>query len=319
MEPETLASLTERGLIARLRPHLATRPDVLVGAGDDCALVRPPAPGEVLVLKSDPVICGRHFLPDTEPRRIGHKALGRVLSDFAAMGAEPRWGLIDFSAPPDTPAETAEQIYEGIHALAERYGVAITGGDTTAADTLSLHVFVAGAVPEGKALLRSAAEPGDSLYVTGLLGRSYESGHHLDFEPRIAVGRWLRERGIRCAIDISDGLASELWHLAEESGVRLFLIAPAVPLSPVCEAMPNALAHALTDGEDFEMLFTVPPDDIRFLPDFLHAFPEIPCTPVGIVGERLAGGRVTYGSGDGGTLLPRGGFDHFVTALAGHA
>ena len=74
-----------------------------------------------------------------------------------------------------------------------------------------------------------------------------------------------------------------------------------------------------TDGEDFELLFTVPPDDIRFLPDFLHAFPEIPCTPVGIVGERLAGGRVTYGSGDGGTLLPHGGFDHFVTALAGHA
>ena len=289
MEPETLASLTERGLIARLRPRLATRPDVLVGAGDDCALVRPPAPGEVLVLKSDPVICGRHFLPDTEPRRIGHKALGRVLSDFAAMGAEPRWGLIDFSAPPDTPAETAEQIYEGIHALAERYGVAIAGGDTTAADTLSLHVFVAGAVPEGKALLRSAAEPGDSLYVTGLLGRSYESGHHLDFEPRLKEGRFLASHRFASAmLDISDGLLLDASRLAAASQVALTVEKERIPLRAGAE--PDT---AWSDGEDYELLFTVPGGSAARLEEIWPAG-FAPITRIGFVsagsGEVLAPG-----------------------------
>ena len=309
---ETLSELSERGLIRRLRPQLVTRPDVLLGAGDDCALVKPPPPGEELVLKSDPIIAGRHFLPDTDPKRIGHKALGRVLSDFAAMGATPQWALIDFTAPPDTPISVADGIYAGIKALAERHHVAIVGGDTTSDTTLSLHVFAAGSVPAGKAMRRAAANPGDSLYVTGTLGRSFESGRHLSFEPRLDVGRWLLNRGIRCAIDISDGLASELWHIAEESNARLFLIDSAVPLSPTCARMPDPLTHALDDGEDFELLFSVPPDDFHFLTDFLQAFPNILCTPIGMVGEHLEGGRVTYGNSEsGGKILPKKGFDHF--------
>lgn len=313
--PATFASLGERGLIRRFRAALPGRPDVLVGAGDDCAVVAW-SDAEDLVLKSDPVREGHHFLPGTDPRRVGHKALGRVLSDFASMGAEPRWALVDLVAPAETPAETADALYEGIGALAREHGVAVVGGDTSRGDALELHVFCAGAVPHGAAMLRSLARPGDSLWVTGSLGRSFESGRHLDFEPRLREGAWLRARGRRACIDLSDGLASELWHLARESGVRVDLDPDAVPLSPACEAGPDPLARALGDGEDFELLFTVPPDDGDFAAEFRRAFPGTRCTRVGAVGEPLADGLVLCGLGPDARELPQGGFDHFETTTA---
>ena len=312
---ETFASLGERGLVRRLRAALPSRPDVLVGAGDDCAVVAW-SDAEDLVLKSDPVREGHHFLPGTDPRRVGRKALGRVLSDFASMGAEPRWALVDLVAPADTPAATADALYAGIGALAREHGVAVVGGDTSRGDALELHVFAAGAVPRGSAMLRSLARPGDSLWVTGSLGRSFESGRHLDFPPRLREGAWLRARGRRACIDVSDGLASELWHLARESGVRIALDPAAVPLSETCGAMPDPLAHALGDGEDFELLFTVPPDDEGFADGFRRSFPGTRCTRVGAVGEPLAGGLVLCGSGPGARELPQGGFDHFAAAFA---
>lgn len=310
--PDTFASLGERGLIRRLRAALPTRPDVLVGAGDDCAVVAGAGPGEDLVLKSDPVMEGRHFLPGTDPRRVGRKALGRVLSDFASMGAEPRWALVDLVAPAGTPAPVADALYEGIGALAREHGVAVAGGDTSRGDALELHVFCAGAVPHGAAMLRSLARPGDSLWVTGSLGRSFESGRHLDFPPRLREGAWLRARGRRACIDVSDGLASELWHLARESGVRIALDPAAVPLSETCAAMPDPLAHALGDGEDFELLFTVPPDDAGFASAFRNAFPGTRCTRVGVVSGADAEGLVLCGAGPAARELPQGGFDHFV-------
>ena len=314
MNEPTLRELGERGLIARLRPCLPSRPDVLVGAGDDCALVAPPSPGEDLVLKSDPILEGRHFLPGTDPRRVGRKALGRVFSDFAAMGAAPRWALADFVAPDTLPVATAEGVMAGFAERAREFGAAVVGGDTSRGDALELHVFAAGAVPHGRAMLRSAARPGDALWVTGRLGRSFESGRHLDFPPRLREGAWLRERGRRACIDLSDGLASELWHLARESGVRLVLDPAAVPLSETCAAMPDPIAHALGDGEDFELLFTVPPDDAGFADAFRLAFPGTRCTRIGTVGETLAGGLVLCGPGPGARELPQGGFDHFETA-----
>ena len=315
MNEPTLRELGERGLIARLRPRLPSRPDVLVGAGDDCALVAPPSPGEDLVLKSDPILEGRHFLPGTDPRRVGRKALGRVFSDFAAMGAAPRWALADFVAPDTLPVATAEGVMAGFAERAREFGAAVVGGDTSRGDALELHVFAAGAVPHGRAMLRSAARPGDALWVTGRLGRSFESGRHLDFTPRVREGAWLRERGSRACIDVSDGLASELWHLAEESEARLFLDAGAVPFSETCAAMPDPLAHALGDGEDFELLFTVPPEDAAFGDAFRRAFPDVPCTRIGAVLAPQPGGLVVCGAAPGAAReLPRGGFDHFVSA-----
>ena len=304
---ESLAQIGERGLIARLRPILPTGGDVRIGAGDDCAVVALP-PGEELVLKSDPILEGHHFVPGEDPRRIGRKALGRVLSDFAAMGATPRWALLDFTAPADTPVAVADGIYEGLRERAAAYGVAIVGGDTSRGDGISLHVFAAGSVPAGTALRRSAARPGDALYLTGRIGRSFESGHHLDFRPRLPEGDWLRCRPVHACIDLSDGLASELWHIAEESGMRLEVDDKTLPLSDTCRALPDPVAHAYADGEDFELLFSAPETDTALPTAFRAAFPDTPLTRIGSVSAAAPGGGLVLRAGE---PLPKGGFDHF--------
>ena len=236
----TLGEIGERGLIARIRGALASRGDVLVGAGDDCAVVAW-TDAEDLVLKSDPVREGHHFLPDADPRLVGRKALARVLSDFASMGAEPRWALVDLVAPGDAPLARIEGVFEGLNALARRHGVAYVGGDTSKGDALELHVFCAGAVPHGRALLRSGARPGDLLLSTGPLGDSFATGRHLTFEPRLAEGRLLREGGAHACIDVSDGLASELWHLARESGMHLHVDLAAIPVAPTLAGRADAV------------------------------------------------------------------------------
>ncbi len=307
--PETLANLGERGLIARMRGAMPSRADVLVGAGDDCALVAW-TDAEDLVLKSDPVREGHHFLPDTDPRLVGRKALARVLSDFASMGAEPRWALADLVAPADAPVARIDGVFEGFAALAREHGVALVGGDTSCGEALELHVFCAGAVPHGRALLRSGARPGDLLFATGPLGDSFATGHHLAFEPRLAAGRRLREAGAHACIDVSDGLASELWHLARESGMHLHVDLSAIPLSPTLAGRADAVAHALGDGEDFELLFAAPAP--------VEAEPgALPYPPAfGRVVGPAPGGAVTCsaGAGDPPRALPERGFDHFLAS-----
>lgn len=314
---DTFGSLGERGFVARLRGRLPSRPDVALGAGDDCALVAPPGPGEELVLKADPLVEGRHFLPGADPRKIGRKALARVLSDFAAMGAEPRWALADFAAPPETPVSVADGVLAGFCGIAAERGVAVVGGDTSRGDALSLHVFCAGAVPRGAAMRRDAVRPGDLLFVTGALGGSFPSGRHFDFEPRLREGAWLRKRGVRAAIDVSDGLSTELWHLARASGVRIALRAESVPLSAAARLAPDPLAAALGDGEDFELLFSVPPSDASFARDFRAAFPDTPCTCVGEATAPEGSGAVVVVR-PGFPVLPlrETGYDHFSTGIS---
>ena len=290
---QTLADIGERGFLAALRPTLATRPDVFVGPGDDCAVVAG-TPDEDLVLKSDPVVEGRHFAAGTDPRLVGRKALARVLSDFAAMGAEPRFALVDLVAPPETPLAALEGLRAGLDALARECGVAVVGGDTSRGDRLELHVFCAGAVPRGRALLRPGARPGDVLFVTGPLGRSYESGRHLSFPPRLAEGVLLRDGGATACIDVSDGPACDCWHLARESGVRVELDPAALPLTETCAAMPDPVAHALSDA---------PPDAPAVAGGRFAA--------VGRVLAREPGGAVVLPDG---SPLPEAGFDHFKTA-----
>ncbi len=305
MGVRTLGGLGERGLIARLRPRLASRGDVVLGAGDDCAVVGPPGAGEELVLKSDPVREGRHFAAGEDPRRVGRKALARVLSDFASMGAEPRWALVDFSAPQSFPVAAAEALYGGIDELARRWNVAVVGGDTSMSDALELHVFAAGAVPRGSAMTRSGARPGDAVFVTGELGGSYESGRHLDFDPKLDEGRWLRRRGVRCCIDVSDGAASELHRLADASRARFSVRSELLPASAAARAKADPVRSALRDGEDFELLFTVPSGLAAAMErDFSASFPGTPLSRIGEVGE---GGGVFLD----GAPLPDSGFDHF--------
>ena len=308
----SLRTLGERGFISRIVPLLPRRPDVAVGAGDDCAVVSPPAPGEELVLKSDPVEEGRHFLHGDDPALVGRKAIARVFSDFAAMGATPKWALVDFSAPPDTPVFFAERILGGMADLARRHGVAVVGGDTSRGDRIALHVFCAGSVPKGRAMLRSEARPGDLLFVTGTLGGSFRSGRHLSFEPRLAEGEWLRRRAVRCAIDVSDGLSCEAWHLAKASGVSMTLDASSIPVSPAAAECADPLAAALGDGEDFELLFFASPADTSLQADFAAAFPDTPLSLIGRAEERSDAPVLRIArTGEPPQELAETGFDHF--------
>ena len=247
-----------------------------LGVGDDCALVVP-APGQHLAVSSDMLVEGRHFLSTVDPRRLGHKALAVNLSDLAACGAEPLAFTLALALPGADPAFLAP-LSEGLLALADRYGIELVGGDTTRGP-LNLCVTVFGQVPPGAALLRSAARPGDDLWVSGTLGDArlalevFRGAAALDGqafesvrramelpEPRVALG--LALRGVaHAAIDLSDGLVGDLGHVLRRSGVGAELALDDLPRSTILAAQPPALQQRclLTGGDDYELLFTAPP------------------------------------------------------------
>ncbi len=304
-----LSAIGERGLLKRLLPGLPLNDTVCLGAGDDAALVR--CGGWELALTSDATIEGRHFSAGDEPRRVGHKALAHALSDLAAMGAEPMWALINLAAPGETPLDRILDFYDGINRLARRFGVAVLGGDTSAAFQVELHVFAAGRLPPETARRRDAARPGDLLMVTGRLGGS-RAGRHLDFFPRISEGRFLRDH-VRAMIDISDGLATDARHIAAASRAGILLDAASIPVAPELDGMPRATAlrHALEDGEDFELLVSVAPASAKTLTSaWTERFPEVPLTLIGVVTERS--GCVELDDQGGIRQIADVGFDHFA-------
>ncbi|MBU4285703.1 MAG: thiamine-phosphate kinase [Kiritimatiellae bacterium] len=289
------------------------RADVVVGPGDDCAVVRPADDARYdYLLKSDPVIEGVHFTRATPGATVGHKALARVLSDIAAMGGEPLWALVNLVAPDTMPVARVTGIYSGLSRLSRHWRVAIVGGDVTSGPRLEAHVFGVGRVPRGQAVLRSGACSGDYLFVTGALGGS-RRGKHLAFQPRLAEGRWLQNRRWATAmIDLSDGLATDLRHLIRQSrvGAELFLtsipLASAISLGGLARRVKQsasrrtalrgagqalrgagqALRHAFCDGEDYELLFTVSPANAATL---IRAWPKTfrtPCTYIGRITDR---------------------------------
>lgn len=254
----SLKEMGEHEVLRRLIPLLGNHPDLVVGAGDDCAVVRLPGGGFDQVQTTDPVLQGVHFLPEHAPERVGNKAIGRVLSDIAAMGATPQWVLVNVVAPADLDYSWLEGLYRGMIALAERFGVSIAGGDLSQGNEIQIHVFGTGLLPAGTALLRSGAKVGDVVFVSGPLGGS-RAGRHLDFIPRIEEGQFLRESGVVGAMmDISDGLATDLRHILQQSGVGADLDEERIPCN-------GTLEQALFDGEDFELLFTVSPGRVPFL------------------------------------------------------
>jgi thiamine-monophosphate kinase len=285
-----------------------------VGPGDDCAVVR--AAGDRRhdwLLKSDPVIANVHFTADAPGQAIGHKALGRVLSDIAAMGGEPLWALVDLVAPARTPALLVEQIFQGLSRLARRVGLAVVGGDVSAGPVLEVHVLAIGRVAQGKAVLRSGARPGDSLFVTGALGGSL-AGRHLRFQPRLAEGGWLARHGwARAMIDLSDGLATDLRHLIRRSGVGAELWLEAIPVSRAARKSGKpaaALRHALTDGEDFELLFAVPAaKTAAFMKAWRRRF-RLACTRIGTITRWRGVIDLVDAQGKRRRLNERG-YDHF--------
>lgn len=289
-----MSSLNEFELIGRLCRDLATNPAVLTGPGDDCAVLDIGIPGQVLLLKTDAVVEGIHFTSEAAPEQIGHKALARALSDIAAMAGTPTAALVTLGLPRVYDTAFVDRVYAGLNTVATRYGVAIVGGETTTnPERMLLSISLVGTAPRDRVLLRSGAKPGDALFVTGELGGSI-SGKHLDFEPRLAEGRWVAEHfEIHSMIDLSDGLAGDLRHILKASKVGAELLLTALPVSRAAKlaakaktsAKPATLA-ALTDGEDFELLFTLPAGQaVALLDQWKAAFPELRLTCIGKITE----------------------------------
>ena len=308
-----IQQIGEDQLIGRLKRLVPGRTDVICGIGDDCAVARMGRhDSHDLLLKSDPVIEGVHFKPEASGLAIGHKAVGRVLSDLAAMGGEPLWILVDLVVPASVAVAHVESIYRGMARLARRHGVAIVGGDTSSGRTLEVHVFAVGRVPRGTAVFRSGGRAGDALYVTGVLGGS-GLGRHLRFDPRLAEGQWLRQSGwVTAMMDLSDGVATDLRRLAAASGTGAVLDLSQIPISVAARRVKgnrSALDHALADGEDFELLFTVPNRKAKsFECAWRKTFP-LRCTRIGALTAKS--GLLELRDEQGCEALTLRGYEHF--------
>ncbi|MBI4226933.1 MAG: thiamine-monophosphate kinase [Candidatus Omnitrophica bacterium] len=249
-----IESLGEFGLIQRLAKRLKVGPGVIRGVGDDCAVVEGP-PMWYHLLTCDLLVDGVHFRVDrAKPEQIGWKALACSVSDIAAMGGLPQFALVALGVPRGCAVERLEKVYAGMQRMADTCGVSVVGGDTVLAPRLTLDVAVIGRVERTRLVLRSSAREGDHLMVTGSLGGAVTSGRHLTFTPRWAEARALGDRfPLHAMMDLSDGLAGDLRHLTAASRVGAVVQEAAIPV-----ARHATVKAALTEGEDFELLFTAP-------------------------------------------------------------
>lgn len=303
------------------------REDVIVPIGDDAAVVALPS-GMQQVLTTDMLVAGSHFFADADPRSIGHKALAVNLSDIAAMGAAPAWFTLDLSLPRADP-DWLQAFTDGLFALASQYQTQLVGGDTVRGP-LTVAIQVCGLLPAGAALLRSGARPGDRIYVTGTLGDAALALAHLrgalqlpepervqvmprlDYpQPRVAAGQALRTLASSC-IDVSDGLYADLGHVLEASGVGAGLFLEKIPLSSLYRRHSESVGGtelALTNGDDYELCFTLPP---AREPELQRVMPQCGCdlTYVGDI-EARPGLRIVDANGRVREPKIRG-YDHFA-------
>ncbi|CAN5184453.1 thiamine-phosphate kinase [soil metagenome] len=298
-----VGDLGENRLVASLVAGLSSSDDVIVGPGDDCAVLRSSVPSEVLLLKTDCVVEGVHFLPSTAPSKVGWKAMARALSDIAAMAGRPVAAVVTVVLPRGRTVAYARALYGGLERAASTYGAPIVGGETSSAprgaEFVLVSVSVLGRAPAGRVLLRSGAGIGDRIFVTGSLGGSL-GGRHLRFEPRIAEALWLADHGPPSALmDLSDGLAQDLPRLTRSSGVGAWIDPTKIPRIRGVSAR-----AAAEDGEDYELLCTVPPTVADGLVDgWSMVFPAVPLTEIGRV--------VPQGAAEDMTCQMKGGWDHF--------
>jgi len=280
--------MNEVAIIEKLRKLAERGPRITLGIGDDCAIFRP-RPGQDLLFKIDPMIEDVHFRRGQPPAIIGQRALARNLSDIAAMGGDPHFCLVSLALPGELGEKWIFAFYRGLLALAKRTGTALAGGHLAHSEKIHCDVTVCGSVPRGKALLRSGARPGDVLYVSGRLGKPWDR----PIEPRLAFGKSLRGRATSC-IDLSDGLSLDLHRVCVASGV-----AAEVDRVPVVRGA--TVERALHGGEDYELLFTLPP----------KARPPRPSIRIGTI-VRGRSGSVLF---EGQPLAPRG-YDHFSSTIS---
>jgi thiamine-monophosphate kinase len=310
--------MNEFELIAKLTRGLPVNESVVTGAGDDCAVLDLGVPDKLILFKTDAVVEGLHFTSETPPEKIGRKALARCLSDIAAMAGTPTAALVTIALPEKFDAVFVAEIYDGINALAREHGIAIVGGETTTnPERILISISLLGTVPRGKQILRSGAKTGDAIFVTGELGGSLAE-RHLDFDPRLAEARWLAEHfSIHAMIDLSDGLAGDLRHILQASGVGAALLKSAVPISRQAKlamrkssSAKPAFAAALTDGEDFELLFTVASKDaVKLLDGWKKRFPKL---KLSCIGKIVAGDGILIRDKSGSHKLNAHGYVHFA-------
>ena len=293
-----LRDIGEDRLLDQLLAHLASGKAVAVGPGDDCAVVETPQRGEFLVLKTDCVVERVHFSRSAKAIDVGWKAMMRPLSDFAATSAVPRFALIALMLPNQTKVAWVKELYRGLRRAAKRFDVSIVGGETTnTRGPVAICASVAGFVEKDRWVSRRGGKPRDDLFVTGRLGGALKQ-KHLRFVPRIAQSRWLSENfAIHAMMDLSDGLGADRPRLARASNVGYTIDRESLPLT-----RGSTISNAITEGEDYELLFAISPRDRnRLTRTWKGKFPRLPLTRIG---------SLSQWSTKDHQLLPRG-YTHF--------
>jgi len=338
-----ISELGEFPLIERLeRIVAAERADILVGIGDDVAVLDE-REGELLLATVDSQVEQVHFLSHRiTPRQLGRRALAINLSDIAAMGGTPRYALVSLALPADTQVAWVEELYRGLREEGDRYGVVVVGGNMARSpEGVFIDVCVLGGVRREHLLLRSGARPGDRVLVTGQLG---EAGAGLKLlldarlsvppaereallsrlltpTPRVTEATAIARSGLATAmIDISDGLSSDLGHICERSGVGVRIWADRLPLSPAVRRVAGLMSVppwqlALTAGEDYELCFTAPPAAVSALMAAVQAT-DTPATVIGEILPAEMGRRLLLPDGQEEPLTP-GGWQHFQRKRSG--
>ncbi len=320
MKSEKLSTIGESGLISMIADTLERFDDeeLFKGIGDDCAVLKNRCDENYTLLTTDMLVEGDHFDRDwQDPWQIGWKSIIVNISDIAAMGGLPRWGLISIAFPEDTTVSFTEELFRGMVSASDKHGLKLVGGDTTHGDSLIINIALIGEVEEENLCMRRDAETGDLICVSGDLGKSwaglelFRSGkkgyteYYLKPECRLELGRELAPY-VNAMIDVSDGLASEVIHISEESGVGAEIEKSKVPISERTKETGELLGKdplkwALSGGEDFELVFTIPPDRL----DRIEKFEPI------VVGRIIEEGLYLIHD-DGRKDRLEGGYDHFA-------
>ncbi len=326
----TVADIGERALIARIKARVSMPSWVVIGPGDDAAVIRPER-GTFDVLTTDAQVEGVHFDRRFVPAdAIGHRALAVNLSDLAAMGASPRAALLSLALPPSLDVSDFEGLIDGVLAVAAMHNVTLIGGNITQTPgPLTVDVTAIGSAKPRRILTRAGARPGDAVYVTGLLGQAAvglqrlrvgEAGpdpcvdRYLRPQPRVRAGMLLgRNRAASSCMDVSDGLADCVRQVAEASGVGISLDAAAIPVAAdVREAQSrrgrDPLEPALSGGDDYELFFTVRPAHKGRLRAVCQQLGDLPITRIGVVTKAR---DLLVRDEDGTRPLPEG-YEHFT-------